>query len=102
MELVIVPAEVCAQAIATGVSGYTLPSGARYIVVRDDQGVHAFVNRCPHRHLPLDRHGHFTVSADTHLLLCSNHGAKFDMQSGRCVAGPCVGKTLQAVTVLAE
>jgi nitrite reductase/ring-hydroxylating ferredoxin subunit len=102
MESLTVPAEVCAQATAAGIIAYTLPSGASYIVIQDAQGYHAFVNRCPHRHLPLDRNGHFTISAENRLLLCSNHGARFDLQSGRCVAGPCVGKTLQAITVLAE
>lgn len=102
MEPLPVPAEVCAQATAAGMICYTLPSGESYVVVQDAQGYHAFVNRCPHRHLPLDRNGRLAVSADARWLICSNHGARFDLLSGQCVAGPCVGKTLQPVTVLAE
>ncbi|TAL06378.1 MAG: Rieske (2Fe-2S) protein, partial [Porticoccaceae bacterium] len=29
---------------------------------------------------------------------CQVHGALFDIATGRCVAGPCAGKHLEAVT----
>ena len=102
MEQLTIPAEIRAQATVAAAVCYTLPSGRSYIVVQQADGCHAFVNRCPHRQLPLDRNSHLSLTADQQLLICSNHGARFDLRSGQCVAGPCRGKALQPVAVLAE
>jgi nitrite reductase/ring-hydroxylating ferredoxin subunit len=66
-------------------------------------GVHrVFVNRCPHRHLPLDRGGRVLRTPDASRIICGNHGAKFDPLTGRCVAGPCTGKSLQLAADLMD
>ena len=36
------------------------------------------------------------------LILCSWHGALFDIESGRCVGGPCMGAGLSAWPVTVE
>lgn len=101
MEQLTIPAEIRAQA-ADGAVCYTLPSGRTYIVVQQADLCQAFVNRCPHRQLRLDRSGHLSLTADKQLLICSNHGARFDLRSGQCVSGPCFRKALQPVAVLVE
>jgi nitrite reductase/ring-hydroxylating ferredoxin subunit len=68
-------------------------------VLRRGETLVAFVNACPHAGLPLDLiPGHF-YSRDQRHLLCANHGARFRVDDGFCVAGPCAGKSLVPVEV---
>lgn len=65
-------------------------------VVRTGQGVHGYVDRCPHMQVPLARHldAYLTPAGD--FIACSWHGALFERDSGLCVAGPCAGQRLTA------
>jgi nitrite reductase/ring-hydroxylating ferredoxin subunit len=57
--------------------------------------VHGYVNRCPHQGTELDwQPGEFFEEAGIYLV-CSTHGALFEPASGRCVAGPCRGASLE-------
>ncbi len=94
------PEEVWRQAQAHGAVPYTAHHGQRYLVVCHAGALRVFVNCCPHRRLPLDSGGTVFFTADGRLLLCTNHGAKFDPLTGECVAGPCRGQHLQRVPVL--
>lgn len=68
-------------------------------VVRKGARVFAYVNDCPHQNLPLDLvPGRFFDLQKRHIL-CTNHGAKFDVETGKCVFGPCLGARLAAVPV---
>ena len=95
-----VPADVQAQATLRGAACYAAPSGETYLVVHDAGAYAVFVNRCPHRQLPLDSGGRVFFTADRQWLVCANHGAKFEPHTGVCVGGPCVGKRLQLVAKL--
>lgn len=65
--------------------------------VRHHGRVHAFVNRCPHRFAELDwLPGRFFDDAGLYLV-CSMHGALFEVDTGACVAGPCAGDGLDAL-----
>lgn len=94
------PDDVWLQAAAQGAMIYSVPQAGSYIVLQQDDMTRVYVNRCPHRHLPLGRSGRVTFTADRRLLVCANHGAKFDPVSGQCVAGPCRGKALQRLPEL--
>lgn len=94
--MVQVPKDIQAQAVEHGAVRYVAPTGQTYLVVHHDGVDRIFVNRCPHRHLPLDRGGRVLRSPTAPWLICGNHGAKFDPLSGKCVAGPCTGKSLLA------
>lgn len=79
----------------------TWPSGERQgvLAVRRGERVFAYVNSCPHVGSPLDfEPGQFLNFERTHIL-CSTHGAIFRIEDGRCVRGPCVGKSLAAIPV---
>ncbi|WP_244884527.1 Rieske (2Fe-2S) protein [Marinagarivorans algicola] len=73
--------------------------GEHYIVVRQAHIFTAFINRCPHLHIPLEWQAHHFLDPDTELLRCSTHGALFIPSSGECVSGPCAGDTLQSVNI---
>jgi nitrite reductase/ring-hydroxylating ferredoxin subunit len=62
--------------------------------VRRGQTVVGYVDRCPHMGLPLAQTlDHYLSDAGTHIL-CSWHGAVFDVADGSCKAGPCNGAAL--------
>lgn len=68
--------------------------------VRHGGRVRAFVNRCPHAGTELDWNpGDFFDESGLYLI-CSTHGALFEPGSGRCIAGPCRGASLQPLEVV--
>lgn len=68
------------------------------IAVRKSDQVHAYVNSCPHIGAPLDfQPGKFLNRDKTHIM-CSTHGALFQIEDGLCVAGPCTDKHLEPLT----
>lgn len=69
------------------------------LLVRSKSGVRAFVNACPHQYLPLDYRADDVLSADQNKLLCSNHDAVFDAETGAGLGGFASGCELDAVPV---
>ncbi len=63
-------------------------------VVRRDDRVHGYVDRCPHAGLPLAQQLDGYLTPDGDLIACSWHGALFRVDDGLCVGGPCVGQRL--------
>lgn len=59
----------------------------------------AYRNLCPHRHIPLNWQPHDFIDEESGLIRCSSHGARFSMEDGYCVAGPCLGQSLQLLHV---
>ncbi|HEX2115402.1 MAG TPA: Rieske (2Fe-2S) protein [Alphaproteobacteria bacterium] len=85
-----------------GGKGFTLagPEGRREIfVVRRLGHVFAYENACPHIGTPLDFLPDQFLTRDGQYLLCSTHGAMFEIANGMCIHGPCRGKALKAVPV---
>lgn len=67
------------------------------IAVRQSDSVYAYVNSCPHIGAPLDFvAGQFLNREKTHIM-CSTHGALFEINSGLCVSGPCTDKYLEVL-----
>ena len=72
------------------------------VVVRSGRAVWGYVNACPHAGTPLDFLPDRFLTADGTELLCGTHGARFALETGLCVAGPCVGRSLAPVCVRLE
>lgn len=91
------PHLICSTvALVEGGSGvrFTVHSGrGSYpaFVVRYNGAVHAYVNRCTHRSLELDWEPGRFYDVDARHLVCATHGALYEPDTGRCVAGPCNG-----------
>jgi len=63
------------------------------MLTRLSDGVVAYLNRCMHfRHIRIDK-GEGAPMRDGELV-CQNHGAMFDADSGACTYGPCEGAVL--------
>lgn len=81
---------VCDAARVEGVLSLSVTTGKGsfpLLVVRAGGGVLAYVNACPHQYLPLDYRGGQLVSADGTKLMCTAHGARFDILTGEVVDG---------------
>jgi nitrite reductase/ring-hydroxylating ferredoxin subunit len=87
----------------TGARGFTLGEGEwplRGFVVRKGEAIRAFVNHCPHAGFPLNwQPDVFLVPGGGNLIRCMMHGALFEIESGDCVAGPCMGLALQPLAI---
>lgn len=68
------------------------------LLVRKDGQVYAYRNSCPHRGIELQWQANEFLDDSASLIRCATHGALFLIESGECVAGPCEGKSLQALT----
>jgi len=93
-----------AEALADpGSQGFELTQGSvteRVFLVRKAKQLFAYRNICPHRGLALDWQPHQFLTEDGALIQCATHGALFAIESGLCLRGPCVGKSLEALPVL--
>lgn len=68
-------------------------------VVRYEGRAYAFLNRCAHASVELDwEQGQFFDTTRLYLI-CATHGAIYEPDSGRCIAGPCKGARLTAIAV---
>lgn len=90
---------VCrADEIAEGQArGFVIGEGAArrdVVLVRRGGVLRAYVNSCPHQGAPLETFPDRFLSADGSLLICSTHGARFRVDDGVCISGPCLGKAL--------
>ena len=67
--------------------------------IRKGAVVHVYVNSCPHIGLPLDPAPDRFLDAKKQVIVCSAHGARFRIEDGACISGPCYGESLEAVPV---
>lgn len=71
------------------------------ILIAHDDGIAGWLNSCRHfTHIRLDA-GSGALVRDGELV-CTNHGAMFEAESGRCTFGPCEGAVLEPVDVAVE
>jgi nitrite reductase/ring-hydroxylating ferredoxin subunit len=71
-------------------------------VVRQGGRVVAYQNHCAHLGHPLNWMPDGFLTRDKSNIICSSHGALYEIDSGLCIAGPCMGKTLHPVEVRVE
>jgi nitrite reductase/ring-hydroxylating ferredoxin subunit len=72
---------------------------ARGFALRFGGRVVAYLNRCAHVPAELDwQPGEFLDDSRSHII-CSMHGAVYTPLDGQCIAGPCRGDHLIALTV---
>jgi nitrite reductase/ring-hydroxylating ferredoxin subunit len=67
------------------------------LVVKAHGQLFLYENICPHAADTLDPLGTSVVSGDGLLIHCQRHGAEFLVDSGQCVAGPCLGEQLRSI-----
>ena len=69
-------------------------------VVRRSDKVYAYLDVCPHYgRTPLPWRKNAYLTKDAQHIFCSAHGAIFDIETGACMLGPCLGQSLSPVQV---
>lgn len=84
---------------ATGAKGVVLADGRDIVLVRAGGAICAYVNSCAHQGVPLEMFPDRFLDAERKHLVCTAHGARFRIDDGLCVSGPCIGKRLQTIPV---
>lgn len=72
-------------------------NGEPLFAVKKAEQVYLYRNDCPHDYIPLNQEPDEFLDASRTLIECANHGALFTIETGDCVAGPCLGECLEAV-----
>jgi nitrite reductase/ring-hydroxylating ferredoxin subunit len=69
------------------------------LVVRRGKSVYAYLNACPHQGgTPMAWRKDAYLNSDGSRIVCSAHGAQFDIATGVCTLGACLGQSLTAVS----
>ena len=71
-------------------------------VVQRDAEFFAYRNSCPHTGSPLDWVEHQFLDIEGALIQCAVHDARFLIDRGDCVSGPCPGEALEPLTISVE
>lgn len=84
---------------------FTVRNGAgeerEAVLVRVDDEVACWLNYCQHyTHIRLDKGSGAPIRDGE--VVCTNHGAMFEADTGRCTFGPCEGAYLNPVSVAVE
>ncbi len=85
-----------------GSYGFSLDCGEKRIdgfVVRRDGEFYAYRNSCPHTGSPLDWVEHQFLDLEGALIQCAVHDARFLIETGECVVGPCPGQSLEPLDI---
>ncbi|GAA0653783.1 Rieske (2Fe-2S) protein [Salarchaeum japonicum] len=68
------------------------------VLTRAEDGVEGYVNRCMHfTHIRIDKGSGAPVRNGE--LVCANHGAMFEQDTGVCTFGPCEGAQLDRIDI---
>ena len=99
--------DVCALADIEdpGAKGFVIEQGdwpLHGFVVRKNNEVFAYLNVCPHAGRMLNWGPDRFLTKDRSLIMCSAHGAIFEISSGLCVGGPCQGDALSKLNTSVE
>jgi len=73
-----------------------------FFVVRQNNSYFAYVNSCPHTNINLEWESDQFLDNNDELIQCSLHSAKFNIEDGLCIFGPCLGKKLKSLKIRIE
>ena len=72
------------------------------IAVRRGDSAYVYINSCPHIGAPLDLQPGKFLTHDKKSILCSTHGALFEIDTGHCTFGPCKDDHLEVLPIKIE
>lgn len=89
----------------TGARGFDLRGRGvdDLFVVRRGELLRGYINSCPHwpgASLPWKKHAY--LDHGENYIVCHGHGAKFTLDDGLCISGPCAGQHLEPVALRTE
>lgn len=63
-------------------------------LVKDKDHIRAYKNQCPHTGIELNWLPDQFLDRDGDYIQCATHGARFRLEDGLCISGPCAGQGL--------
>ena len=66
-------------------------------VVKKNAQLTVYKNACPHTQGPLDWTPDQFLDLNHEYIMCANHGALFEIDTGLCIYGPCKKQSLVAI-----
>lgn len=69
-------------------------------VVRRGTALRAYLNACPHHGTPMAWRKDAYLDAAGERIVCFAHGAQFEIDSGACTLGPCLGQSLTPLPLI--
>jgi nitrite reductase/ring-hydroxylating ferredoxin subunit len=100
---------MAAQLIATEaevIAGKVVTFGYRQDGIRREgflvwtaAGLRGYENLCRHLPVKLDAGSKHFLSREKKFILCQQHGALYEPETGRCTRGPCEGASLKALPI---
>ncbi len=73
--------------------------GSTLFVTQRDGAFYAYKNLCPHLQTELEFLENQFLDQDGEYIECSTHGALFNVETGECISGPCLGESLTALKI---
>ncbi len=71
----------------------------RVFVVRWDKQFFGYVNCCPHEGVNLDFEANQFLEPGCKRIVCGKHGSQFELATGKCIEGPCLGQSLEPISI---
>ena len=68
-------------------------------LIRQEDSVVGYRNICPHIGTPLNWSPDRFLDLDKQYIVCATHGARFRVEDGECISGPCLGDALEPVAL---
>ncbi|HSC66378.1 MAG TPA: Rieske (2Fe-2S) protein [Cellvibrio sp.] len=84
-----------------GSKGFLI-AGRKLFAVRQAGKTYLYHNQCPHLGIPLEWVEDQFLDSSGSMIQCANHGALFVIKTGKCVAGPCSGRSLVPIDFIIE
>lgn len=85
---------------------FTIETESRSVagfIVRISAGeIYGYENRCPHTGVQLNWQPDQFFDIDNRFIQCGMHGALFEVESGRCIRGPCIDQSLTEMKLSIE
>lgn len=64
------------------------------LIVRQGRQLYGYADACPHHGTPMAWRKDAYLNAARDRIVCAAHGAQFEIDTGLCVLGPCLGQAL--------
>ncbi|MPW43093.1 Rieske [Acinetobacter sp. Ac_1271] len=78
---------------------YETSQGDTIFITQRDGGFFAYQNICPHLQVELEFLENQFLDQDQEFIQCSTHGALFNVETGECISGPCLGDFLTKIEI---
>ncbi len=72
------------------------------LVVRHGRQLYAYADACPHHGTPMAWRKDAYLNAASDRIVCAAHGAQFEIPTGRCTLGPCLGESLTPLPLVLD